>query len=57
MDYNWSKIEWIKDGMGHTKYPTILSVVKAVHTSAHANVDVKRKLSDNSKIVAVYDQS
>ena len=30
VDYYWSKIELIKDVMGHTKYPTILSVVKAV---------------------------
>ena len=37
--------------MGHTKYPTIFSIVKAVLTLAHGNADVERKLFDSGKTV------
>ena len=41
----------MKDGMGHTKYPAIVSVVKAMLTLAHGNADVEKKLSDNGKTI------
>ena len=41
----------MKDGMGHTKYPTMVSVVKAVLTSTHGNAGVERKISDSVKTV------
>ena len=37
--------------MGHTKYPAIVSVVKAMLTLAHGNADVEKKLSDNGKTI------
>ena len=43
----------MKDGMGHTKYPTILSVVKATLTLAHGNSEVERGFSDSGKTVTV----
>ena len=39
--------------MGHTKYPTILSVVKAALTLAHGNSEVERGFSDSGKSVIV----
>ena len=51
IDYYWSKIKLMKDGMGHTKYPTMVSIVKAVLTLAHGNADGKKKLSDSGKTV------
>ena len=53
VDYYLSKVELIKDGMGHTKYPTILSVVKAALTLAHGNSEVERGFSDCGKTVTV----
>ena len=49
----WSKIELIKDGVGHAKYPTILSVVKAALTLAHGNSEVERRFSGSGKTVTV----
>ena len=49
VDYYWSKIELIKDAMGHTKYPTTFSIIKAALTLAHSNSDVKRGFSDNGR--------
>ena len=37
--------------MGHTKFPAIVSVVKAMLTLAHGNADVEKKLSDNGKTI------
>ena len=53
VDYYWSKIELIKDGMDHTKYPTIFSVVKAAFSLAHGNFEVERRFSDSGKTVTV----
>ena len=39
-DCFWSKIELIKDGMDHTKYPTIFSVVTSASFLAHDNAEV-----------------
>ena len=52
VDYCWSKIESIKDGMGHTKYPTILSVVKAALPLTHGNSEIERGISNRVKTVA-----
>ena len=54
VDYYWSKTELIKAGMGHTKYTTILSVVKAALTLAHGNWEVERRFSDSGKTVTVH---
>ena len=51
IDYYWNKIKLMKDGMGHTKYPTMVSTVKAVLTLAHGNADEEKKLSDSGKTV------
>ena len=53
VDYCWSKIESIKDGMGQTKYPTILSVVKAALPLTHGNSEIERGISNSVKTVAV----
>ena len=41
----------MKDGMGHTKYPTMVSVVKAVLTLTHGKAGVERNLPDSVKTV------
>ena len=46
VDYGCSKIELIKDGIGHTKYQTILSIVKVALTLAHGNAEVERGFSN-----------
>ena len=51
--YYWSKIELIKDGVGHAKYPTILSVFKAALTLAHGNSEIERGFSGSGKTVTV----
>ena len=38
--------------MDHTKYPTILSIVKAVLTTAHDIAEVEKGFSDSGKTVA-----
>ena len=43
IDYYWSKMKLMKDDMGHTKYPAIVSVVKSILTLAHGNADVEKK--------------
>ena len=51
--YYWSEIESIKDGMGHTEYSTILSVVKTALFLARGNAEVERGFSDSGKTVAL----
>ena len=51
--YYWSEIKSIKDGMGHTEYSTILSVVKTALFLAHGNAEVERGFSDSGKTVAL----
>ena len=53
IDYYWSIIELIKNDVGHTKYPTIFSVVKALLTLVHGNVLVERKFPDSGKTVTL----
>ena len=43
--------------MGHTKYPTILSAVTAVHTLASGNAEIERAFSDRGKTVTVWNSS
>ena len=52
-DYYCSKIELIKDGLCHTKYPTLLSVAKAAIALAHGNAEVERRFSDSGRNVTV----
>ena len=39
--------------MGHTKFPTILSVVNVALTLGHGNAEVERGFSDSSKTVTI----
>ena len=41
-DFCQSKIELIKRGMSHAKYPTIFYVFKAELTLAHGNAEVEK---------------
>ena len=42
IDYYWSKIKLMTDGMGHTKYPAMVSIIKPVLTLAHGNADEEK---------------